>query len=69
MKVALVRLREAGQLMTYQVDEDIKPHDYVIIEADRGLDYGEVIEINEADFAVGDDKASSLKNVVRKLSP
>jgi len=68
MKVALVRLREAGQLMTYKVEEDVKVHDYVIVEADRGLDYGEVIEVNEV-APVKPDKASSLKNVLRKLSP
>jgi len=67
MKVALVRLREAGQLMTYQVGDDIGVHDYVIVEADRGLDYGEVIEINDSDIKC-ERKASSLKNVVRKLS-
>jgi len=70
MKVALVRLREAGQLMAYQIDEEIKAHDYVIVEADRGLDYGEVIEVNEANCSVKEeDKKNSFKKVVRKLSP
>ena len=69
MRVALVRLREAGQLMTYQVGNDIGVHDYVIVEADRGTDYGEVIEINDAGFAGKcEAKISSLKNVIRKLS-
>jgi len=69
MKVALVRLREAGQLMTYKVNEDVKVHEYVIVEADRGLDYGEVIEVNEVDSPVKTDKASSLKSILRGLSP
>lgn len=70
MRVALVRLREAGQLVTYQVADDIKAHDYVIVEADRGVDYGEVIEINEAGHhAKCDKKTGSLKNVLRKLTP
>jgi len=70
MKVALVRLREAGQLMTYQIAEDVNVHDYVIVEADRGLDYGEIIEISDTDLnnpAAG--KESAIKSIVRKLSP
>jgi len=70
MRVALVRLREAGQLMTYQVTEDIAMHDYVLIEADRGVDYGEVIEINEVSLCPKvDAKERAIKNIVRKLSP
>ena len=68
MKVAVVRLREAGQLMTYRAEDNIKPHDYVIVEADRGLDYGEVIEIIEGE-APKEDAKSSLKNIVRKVNP
>jgi cell fate regulator YaaT (PSP1 superfamily) len=70
MKVVLIRLREAGQLVTYKVeDESIKAHDYVIVEADRGVDYGEAIEVSDTDFCPkGEVKASSLKSVVRKLS-
>lgn len=67
MRIALVRLREAGQLMTYQIGEDIQVHDYVLFEADRGVDYGEVIEINESDMPCP-HKNTDLKNVVRKLS-
>ena len=69
MRVALVRLREAGQLMTYRVGNDIKVHNYVIVDADRGIDYGEVIEINEADlFTEREGKSGVIKDVVRKLS-
>lgn len=73
MKVALVRLREAaGQLMTYKVGDDIKVNDYVIVEADRGIDYGEVIEISESDAFIEDEgvngQKSSLKSIVRKVS-
>ena len=70
MKVALVRLREAGQLMTYKVTEDVSVHDYVIVEADRGLDYGEVIEVSEANLCPkSESKESSVKSIVRKLTP
>ena len=69
MKVALVRLREAGQLMTYQVSETVKVHDYVLVEADRGTDYGEVIEIKDGpEGHKGEGKHPSFKNVIRKLS-
>lgn len=70
MRVGLIRLREAGQLMTYQINEEINVHDYVIIEADRGIDYGEVIEINEVDFSVSaGSNDSTIKSIVRKISP
>lgn len=70
MRVGLVRLREAGQLMTYQVTEDIAVHDYVLIEADRGVDYGEVVEVNEVNLRPKvDTKDRAIKNIVRKLSP
>ena len=69
MRVALVRLREAGQLMTYQVTEDIAVHDYVLVEADRGVDYGEVVEVNEVNLCPKiDAKDRAIKNIVRKLS-
>ncbi len=70
MKVALVRLREAGQLITYQVDADVNTHDYVIVEADRGIDYGEVVEINEVEVAGQPETGeSAFKKIVRKFSP
>ncbi len=69
MRIALVRLREAGQLMTYKVEDNIGVHDYVVVEADRGTDYGEVIEVNEGGPQSKDEgKASALKSVIRKLS-
>ena len=69
MRVGLVRLREAGQLMTYQVTENIVVHDYVLVEADRGVDYGEVVEVNEVNLCPKiDAKDRAIKNIVRKLS-
>lgn len=68
MKIALVRLRESGQLMTYKVVEEVSVHDYVIVEADRGLDYGEIIELSEMEGVVSDtqEKTSAFKNIIRK---
>lgn len=69
MKIALVRLREAGQTATYRADESINVNDYVIVEADRGTDYGEVVEISEVDSAAQKTESeSSLKSIVRKVS-
>jgi cell fate regulator YaaT (PSP1 superfamily) len=69
MRVALIRLREAGQLMSYEVPAEVGVHDYVIVEADRGVDYGEVIEINEIDSpSAAQDKDAVTKSILRKLS-
>ncbi len=69
MRVASVRLREAGQIMTYQVSQQINVHDYVVVEADRGVDYGEVVEINDVNFhPKADTKDRAIKSIVRKLS-
>ena len=70
MRIGLVRLREAGQLMTYQITDEVSVHDYVLVEADRGVDYGEVIEINEAHICSKvEGKGKPAKKIVRKLSP
>lgn len=70
MKVALVRLRGAGQLITYKIDEGVIIGDYVIVEADRGTDYGEVVEVSNVECPVQKSNAeeNSVKNIVRKAS-
>lgn len=71
MKLALVRLRQAGQLVTYEISDDIAVHDYVIVEADRGLDYGEVIEVSEAEEApasLSESRESTFKKILRRLN-
>jgi cell fate regulator YaaT (PSP1 superfamily) len=67
MQLVLIRLREAGQLTTYKANLSIKVHDYVVVEADRGKDYGEVLEINEVEQLFPAKKANSYKNVIRKM--
>jgi cell fate regulator YaaT (PSP1 superfamily) len=62
MRVALIRLREAGNILTYSAPPEIKVGNYVIVEADRGIDYGEVLEIVEEE-AIGE-----LKKILRKMS-
>lgn len=54
--------------MTYNAADDIEVNDYVIVEADRGIDYGEVIEINDPDSVQGKDKNSSGSSIVRKIT-
>lgn len=67
MKLAIIRLREAGQLATYKTEEALKVHDYVVVEADRGTDYGEVFEVIEIDSNFS-GKISNYKNIIRKIS-
>ena len=62
MRIAAVRLREAGNIVTYTAPDDIRVNDAVIVEADRGLDYGEVLEISES----ADNR--SMRRVVRKVT-
>ncbi|MBU1122187.1 MAG: stage 0 sporulation family protein [Candidatus Omnitrophota bacterium] len=74
MKIALIRLREAGQLMSYRGADDIEVNDYVIVEADRGVDYGEVVEVGETEAIIQEDEScpkekSSLKNILRRVTP
>lgn len=69
MKIALIRLRESGQIVTYKIDEGVSVNDYVIIEADRGTDYGEVVEVSEiAEPQKSEQTESSVKSIVRKVS-
>lgn len=69
MRMALVRLRESGQIVTYRIDEGVSVNDYVIIEADRGTDYGEVVEVTDvADLKDTEQTESSVKSIVRKVS-
>jgi len=63
MKIAAVRLREAGNITAYTASDDIRVNDYVIVEADRGLDYGEVLEIDE------NGSNHSMRKIMRKVTP
>jgi cell fate regulator YaaT (PSP1 superfamily) len=61
--VALVRLREVGNINTYIAPSDVQPSNYVIVEADRGLDYGEVLAVDEV------SEFSSFRKVIRHATP
>jgi cell fate regulator YaaT (PSP1 superfamily) len=60
----LVRLRESGQTLFYHATNlDAKVGDYVIVEHDRGLDYGQIISPEDASL---DDKSKEqLKKIIR----
>jgi len=48
-KTLIVRLRDSGHTYIYKVlDLEAKEGDYVIVEHDRGLDYGKIISPKEA---------------------
>lgn len=45
----MVRLRDFGQLYFYKAPElEVKEGDYVIVEHDRGLDYGQIVSPKDA---------------------
>ena len=49
-KLILVRLRDSGQTFFYNAPEslELKEGNYVIVEHDRGLDYGQIVSPKEA---------------------
>ena len=49
-KLILVRLRDSGQTFFYNAPEslEVKEGNYVIVEHDRGLDYGQIVSPKEA---------------------
>jgi len=62
-KTILVRLRDSGSTCSYNVSGlESKEGDYVIVEHDRGLDYGQIISPNEAVTAPSKEP---IKKIVR----
>jgi len=67
-EVVQVRLREAGKITYYSTSGmKFKVGDTVIVEADRGLDYGQVL--SEAEAIMDSDLEEPLKKVMRKANP
>jgi cell fate regulator YaaT (PSP1 superfamily) len=64
-RMILVRLRELGQTYFYNAQEglSVKEGDYVIIEYDRGLDYGKIVSPKDA--AADNQSKEPLKKIVR----
>jgi len=68
VEVVQIRLREAGKI-SYFLTSGLKFDlgDYVIIEADRGLDYGQVVSENEK--IMFKDARGRLRKIIRKTNP
>ncbi len=67
-EVIQVRLREAGKITYFSPGGmKFKIGDHVIVEADRGLDYGQVLSDREA--ILDSDLEEPLKKVIRKTNP
>lgn len=66
-KIVLVRLRDSGQTYFYQAyNLEVKEGDYVIVEYDRGLDYGQIVSPNDA--ALDPKSKEQPKKILRKAS-
>lgn len=58
-----IRLRDAGPIIICSSDLELKPSDYVIVEHERGIDYGEVIsEFKGKEFKVKEP----IRKILRK---
>src|SRR3989338_9646040 len=67
-EVVQVRLREAGKISYFSTNGmKFRAGDIVIVEADRGLDYGEVL--SEAEVILDSDVEEPLRKVIRKANP
>jgi cell fate regulator YaaT (PSP1 superfamily) len=67
-EVIQVRLREAGKITYFSTGGmKFKAGDYVIVEADRGLDYGQVIA--ETEVILDADVEDPLRKIIRKANP
>jgi cell fate regulator YaaT (PSP1 superfamily) len=67
-EVIQVRLRESGKITYFSTNGmKFKTGDIVIVEADRGLDYGQVLSDTEA--LLDADIGEPLKKVIRKANP
>lgn len=66
-EVIQVRLREAGKITYFSTGgTKFKVGDHVIVEADRGMDYGQVLSETEA--MMDSDLEEPLKKIVRKAN-
>lgn len=69
MVVVQVKLRERGKISFFEIGDGIKTRvgDYVIVEQDRGLDYGQVV--TEAETIVDKVQEEPVYKVVRIATP
>lgn len=63
-EVVQMRLREAGKISYYNVNAiEVNPGDYVIVEIERGVDYGQVV--SEVEMVLDTDIEQPLRKVIR----
>jgi len=69
-KLISVRLRELGQVYSCNAPEGLilKDGDYVIVEHDRGLDYGQITSPNNKAGPQLAESKESIKKIVRKAN-
>ncbi len=67
-EVIQIRLREAGKISYCSTSGmKFKVGDYVIVEADRGIDYGQVI--SDPEVILDSDVEEPLRKIIRKANP
>lgn len=66
--LTLVRLRDSGQVHFYDAGNlEVKEGDYVIIEHDRGLDYGQIVSPTES-AELDSSSKEPIKKIVRLVN-
>lgn len=66
-KNILVRLRDSGQIYSCNIQGlDLKEGDYVIVEHDRGLDYGQIVK--PCNRHAQEESKEALKKIIRIAS-
>ncbi|MBI4846895.1 MAG: stage 0 sporulation family protein [Candidatus Omnitrophica bacterium] len=64
MKIVEVKLRDQGKPVLYNVNNiEFKQQDIVIVESERGVDFGQVV--SEAEHATSDASHAGLKRILR----
>ena len=67
-EVVQIRLREAGKITYFSPGGmRFKVGEYVIVEADRGLDYGQIV--HEAEMVIEKDLGEAVRKIIRKMNP
>jgi cell fate regulator YaaT (PSP1 superfamily) len=67
-EVIQIRLREVGKITYFSTGGmRFKVGDYVIVESDRGLDYGQIL--SEVEAMLDSDLEEPLKKIIRKANP
>ena len=63
-EVVQVKLREAGKISYYNVNTtEVNPGDYVIVEIERGIDYGQIV--SEVEMVLDTDIEQPLRKIIR----